>query len=416
MNLLNLSINKISFNDVIDFCQEKVIEGIQLEYKREIPAKGLAKFFASMSNTRGGLIIIGVEEDSRTGLPEKWEGVENGSKLIERINQYVAQVDPLPSYDMSQTDEKEGRSFILIRIFEGDNTPYYVQNDPNIWIRTGNISNPIDIASKEIQEILFKKRENAELLRNKNIDRAMKVYQAALLREETRRQQIIQSGNGSTCTKESLGSCASILTILVQPLFPNKKLVEPQEIIKLIPNIQTRSPYGTEFPHINQETIQEGTLYFNWNKTNGRVFCEQLYSNGLIFRCADVMTQLNTGVKEIMMTTIGNFIYQTIIVLRKYNEILGYKDCLKGFIKISGLKDVFIYKLGLTKDSFYFLDSVKALLEEYTWNIDFDTSILDDENRILQLFIEKMNEINTSFNIQQQSQDLFSEFIKREGF
>ena len=106
----------------------------------------LPKHFASFSNTRGGLIIVGVEEDDK-GLPVKWEGVKNEGKLIDRVHQNASNIDPIPNYETCITDEKNGRVFLLIRIFEGDQTPYYVQNDSNIWVRTGNISKPIDIAS-----------------------------------------------------------------------------------------------------------------------------------------------------------------------------------------------------------------------------------------------------------------------------
>jgi len=146
INLLNKPIDDFSFDDIISFCKERHAEGLQIDYKKEFPDKGLAKHFASFSNTRGGLIIVGVEEDDK-GLPIKWEGVKNEGKLIDRVHQNASNIDPIPNYETCITDEKNGRVFLLIRIFEGDQTPYYVQNDSNIWVRTGNISKPIDIAS-----------------------------------------------------------------------------------------------------------------------------------------------------------------------------------------------------------------------------------------------------------------------------
>ena len=154
MDILNKPINSFSFEDVSSFCQQGHIEGIQLDYKRDLPPKGLAKHFAAFSNTRGGVMIIGVEEDKKSSKPATWKGVKNSGKLVDRIHQYASSVEPIPSYEVHVTNEKRGNVFILIRIFEGDRTPYYVQNDSNLWVRTGNIRNPIDIASPDYTEIL----------------------------------------------------------------------------------------------------------------------------------------------------------------------------------------------------------------------------------------------------------------------
>lgn len=82
MDILNKSVKTFSFDNIVDFCKQKHIEGIQLDYKREFPSKGLAKHFAAFSNTRGGIIIIGVEEDRKTGIPKAWEGIKNEGKLV----------------------------------------------------------------------------------------------------------------------------------------------------------------------------------------------------------------------------------------------------------------------------------------------------------------------------------------------
>ncbi len=129
MYILNKPIETFGFDDIAAFCEEGHIEGIQLDYKRELP-KDLAKHFAAFSNTRGGVIIAGVDEDKEAGAPKTWDGVENEGKLVERVYQYAANVEPLPSLRVHPTDERNGKVFLLIRIFEGDRTPYYVQNEP----------------------------------------------------------------------------------------------------------------------------------------------------------------------------------------------------------------------------------------------------------------------------------------------
>ncbi len=107
------------------------------------------------------------------------------------MHQFAANVEPIPDYDVAVTNESNGKVFLLIRIFEGDSTPYYVQNDSNIWVRTGNITNPVDIASPEALSLLFGKREKASRARSVFIEKADDVYEAALQRAERERLTLI---------------------------------------------------------------------------------------------------------------------------------------------------------------------------------------------------------------------------------
>jgi predicted HTH transcriptional regulator len=137
MDLLAQDFNTITFQDVVDFCDQKIVEGTELDYKQVIP-RDLAKHFAAMSNRYGGLIIIGVEEDPRTGMPSKYEGLVNDGKLIDRIHQFANNVRPLPSYHVRTTSEVNGKVFLLVRISEGGAPPYTPKNDPTVATATAN--------------------------------------------------------------------------------------------------------------------------------------------------------------------------------------------------------------------------------------------------------------------------------------
>src|SRR6266446_6437007 len=149
MDLLAQDFNTITFQDVVDFCDQKIVESTELDYKRVIPRE-LAKHVAAMSNQYGGLIIIGVEEDPKTGTPSKYEGITNDGKLIDRIHQVANNVRPLPSYTVRTTDEGKGKVFLLVRISEGGAPPYTTINDPTVYLRTGNITTPLRQADTDI--------------------------------------------------------------------------------------------------------------------------------------------------------------------------------------------------------------------------------------------------------------------------
>jgi predicted HTH transcriptional regulator len=128
MDLLVQDFNTISFQDVVDFCDQKVVENTELDYKQIIP-RDLTKHFSAMSNRYGGLVIVGVEEDPQTGTPNRYEGIVNDGKLIDRIHQFANNVRPLPTYHVRTTDEVNGKVFLLVRISEGGAPPYTSVND-----------------------------------------------------------------------------------------------------------------------------------------------------------------------------------------------------------------------------------------------------------------------------------------------
>src|SRR5713226_8124370 len=212
VNLLARNIHDITYDDVVEFCKQKVLESVQLDYKLNIP-KDLAKHFATFSNTQGGLIIIGVGEDAQ-GLPTTHDGVPNDGKLVDWIHQFAANVTPLPTYDVCTTDEQHGNVFILVRIDEGAATPYNTLNDPTVWIRTGNVSTP---ASREELLRLANKKRDAEAARSANITFAEQYFTARVTEAEQERQQAVQAG-GVNIYQHPLGSGenSAILSLTLQ--------------------------------------------------------------------------------------------------------------------------------------------------------------------------------------------------------
>ena len=70
MDLLAQDFDAITFQDIVGFCDQKIVESTELDYKQRIP-RDLTKHFSAMSNRYGGLIIVGVEEDPTTGFARR---------------------------------------------------------------------------------------------------------------------------------------------------------------------------------------------------------------------------------------------------------------------------------------------------------------------------------------------------------
>src|SRR6266699_1845514 len=306
VNLLARNIHGITYSYVVEFCKQKVLESVQLDYKLNIP-KDLAKHFATFSNTQGGLIIIGVGEDVQ-GLQTTYGGVPNDSKLVDRVHQFAANVTPLPTYDVCTTDEQNGTVFLLVRIDEGAATPYTTLNDPTVWIRTGNVSTP---ASREELLRLANKKRDAEAARSANIAFAEQYFMARVNEAEQERQQAIQAG-GTNIYKYPLGSRenSAILSLTLQPYYPNKQLTTPQELLRCIREYCGKEYQYTTFSNSSPETLPGGVASFGWYKSRGNINGEQLYANGVSNLMSDVLTtNLETGARIVSLGDVGVKLY-----------------------------------------------------------------------------------------------------------
>ncbi len=418
MKILNQGIADITFDDVVTHCQNKIPEGVELDYKEDFPRKDLSRLYAAFSNTRGGLIIVGVKEDRQSGCPIAWDGIKEDAKLVEQANQLALSITPLPNYEIKMTDVKEGNVFILIRIYEGDATPYFVKNDSNIWMRTGNIRNPVDIASPEWQELLYKKRARADKARKNYKTLAENVFKNALELEEKNRLRLIseakQKGDGSEKNyfQEKLGTGTELCKIIIQPNFPNKAHITPQEIKDNIDHFRQRNQY-TEFPRGQLKPMPEG-VYAIKHAYDGHIECQQIYSTGLMYLCTDVVRN-NDGKSTIYITYILGGIFTLLSAARDFYNYVGYQGVIKLSISLElKSKDVYFYRLT-GSDPFSWGAEEEALLSGYSWDYSFNSSDLNDKNEIFKTYFEIAKDIHWSLGFEHLDVKLLEYFMQKNN-
>lgn len=420
MDILNKPIDTFKFEDIVAFCKQGKPEGVQIDYKEDFPKNGFAKFFASFSNTRGGVIIIGVKEDKKSGVPIAWEGVVKDAKQIEKIHQQACDVEPIPSYQIHTTDEVEGKCFVLIRINEGDKTPYYVQNDSNVWIRTGNVSTPIGIASPDWLELLFGKREKAEKARTLYLEMAEEAYNAGLEREEKKRQKVIREAEEkkediSRYFQHKLGTNVVLCKIVMQPYFPQRALATPREIKEKLNDFRLRNNY-TDFPGLNTESIPEGIFNFAHSAFDGYIECQQIFSQGLIYKNFDVLRTGQDGKRVVNLWFIAANLFVIFQFAKKMYNHFGYQGVLEGFVSLKDVDDIYIRKL--IPSGWHSWDNErKNFLPNFNWTIRLDTNILNDSEALKEYFVSLMHDIYWSFGYEEKIQDeLIQAFLKESGF
>jgi len=88
-------INEIAWDDIEDFCNQRITEGLHLDYKRDFPQK-LEKTISAMANTFGGIILIGVKEDDQSKPVVPITGIDLGRGLSERVwNIILSNITPI---------------------------------------------------------------------------------------------------------------------------------------------------------------------------------------------------------------------------------------------------------------------------------------------------------------------------------
>lgn len=155
----NKEFSKLKFSDVETFLDNTDLdESFFVEFKNDkVTTKGLAKEICAFSNTFGGYIFLGVEDDKNiTGCTEWTE---------EKINNTIRDlINPNPSFDIKKIC-KNGKKIYVIRIDEGVNPPY-ITNAGIIFERISSSSNPVR-NSANINRILEKRKDNIKKIENK---------------------------------------------------------------------------------------------------------------------------------------------------------------------------------------------------------------------------------------------------------
>lgn len=380
-DLLGSKLDSMNFNDIIQFCETKVHENIQLDYKLEISNDVMKKEFAAFSNTRGGVIIIGVEEDRKTGVPQKYEGIDIDASKEEQLNQLASNVDPLPTYKIKTiVNEEKTKCFIIVQIAEGAATPYFVYGRGEILVRIGNITKAYNernaIASPEEVRTLLNKRYNAEKQRELNVEMKNTIFNAGF---ENANNTYLSSDQKKTGRASSLKEVIGLTEFLLQPFFPNTDLVNPIDLERLIGD---RILYGLSshtFPDSSQiyQTIPNGINYFMF-KTNNNTFNVDstiLFTNGLF---SSVVNAVNYDKNEVKSGKVYKICLNAILGLRYSKKLYNnfkYQGKLIGYISIEGFKGLSLN--GIDHGVWNFEEN-RSLLDKYKYKIETDTYILNN--------------------------------------
>jgi len=413
MNILNKVVEDITFEDVVEACKAGTLESAVLDFKREMPGD-LSKHFATFSNTLGGLIIIGVEEDN-AGKPIKYGGVVFDSKLIDRVHQFAANVTPFPKYRVRPTNDVKGKVFILIKILPGDQPPYRPNSDTTVWIRTGNISTPLRSPDSRELEQMYKKREESEKVRNECLDSSYRIFEASLERAENERKAELVKNE--SVVKTRLGSQAAPLRISIMPVYPADSFVDFRHIKERLMDYRVETSNYGDFPDLNYETIPRGISFFNWSRYDGGFEFGLIQDTGIIDLCYDVLRVDKNGEKNIYIGNLLSFLLRQLKVAKQFYNLFGFNGLLHVVITLNNANDTWI--IAMAPANWMVLDDRKKTTKigDYQWFIsDLDTFKLNDKAVILRLMYSMVEKFYWDLGLPPPNEKLVQDHLKITGW
>jgi predicted HTH transcriptional regulator len=141
----------------------EVGENLRCEFKRKIPSNDkIAKEMIAFANTRGGVILIGVDDNKNI------VGVESEKSEAEIIKDVAINYCEPPLYYNIEYVNLEGKEVVVVEIPESDEKPHRIQdyvnkfdiNSAKIYIRVNDKS---VFASKEMVRILRAQTDSLNL-------------------------------------------------------------------------------------------------------------------------------------------------------------------------------------------------------------------------------------------------------------
>jgi hypothetical protein len=155
----------ITHEHIRQFCA-KFNEGIRVEYKSTLSQSvrnALPKLLSSFANSHGGVLIVGV--DANNGVPQApFDGFPDPNEelplTVESICLQNLNPPLLPKSTVVQSDAA-GKIFLIVEIEESSEAPHAIENSRKVYVRTGNASNPYELATVDLIIDLVKRRDES---------------------------------------------------------------------------------------------------------------------------------------------------------------------------------------------------------------------------------------------------------------
>lgn len=405
-------LSEVTMQDVKIFCDKQIKEGINLDYKRDLTSKSLLKTMAAFANTRGGFIIVGVDDkDDKPMLPT--EGIDWKESLpLSVTSMIVDNMYPYLSVDVHVCEPEHGKTFILIYVPESHEAPHWLFNRKELYVRLADRASHThweQFATDTQWEFLRNKRERSVELRNQALKTVTDIFEA-----ESR----ISRRSNSVATVASLGEpihhLGMIRTVLV-PLFPREIMCD---VLKLNTHLKTkRIPTllsGEEYPElaISTKIFQEGAYKYKAGNRGQPLTFNLLTRFGVVATYERVLQHQEQEPMDLVY--LGTALASIEATLRYagnlYNE-LAYTGSVMCRVKLTTMENTALVYKDHQRPS----DSPRNLRGYFSWEVESTASELNDSAARTETLYEIMREFTRSFGYTGDSNQLVDEWLTRSG-
>lgn len=359
------NIEETTWDDIENFCQQKLSEGAYLDYKEDFP-KYLEKTISAMANTVGGIILIGVAEDDENKPVVPITGIPFVRGLSERVmNIILSNITPplFPEINICRNSGGE-RAVVILRISQSYQSPHVIASNTKVYLRTGNRNNPEELAKIDDIEWLKNQRYKSEEFRKGLYERALQRFT-----DEYDRQLKERVVEGKSIEKIQQGW----LTLSLCPLYPKEMFCTPPEIRTFMKKITVKDYYGSssEFPifqNIFGKVVQDGTVFFALFGSE-RIFHTELNCFGLFLYKQSLLGHFGPNTKKIRIIRGGEILCRLDEFIDsgiKYYRELGYW----GFL-------LFKMHLGSVRECPFLLPLREEPIDELPSSLDEDVFFSD---------------------------------------
>ena len=368
------NIEQISWNDVTDFCNQKIPEGSTLDYKKDFP-NNLQKTIAAFGNTLGGIIIIGIDEDDHNKPKPPFEGIEFKRGLSERVmNIILTNITPpiFPEIKIC-SNESDTRAFVIIRIAQSHQSPHAINNNANVYIRTANRNSFEELATIDKIFWLKEKRENSLSLRNELIENAdSRFFRIASTKEEVKN------------IDDNIWLSVSMI-----PLFPKDYFITPYILRQNLERFLIKDIFYTSssFPISEKYSgiLYQDGIVLDYYYNERAYYCE-LNSYGLYYYRQNLHSKFS-GDSEypkpiIRFREVVARLYEIFASAKRYFELIGYKGYLYFEFKTNNL-----YRFPLSENNLL----KSSIDDKLYYKKEFNIKEIDETS--LALYVEVLNKL-----------------------
>lgn len=400
-------IEEITYQDVMDFCQQKYRENIYLDYKKQIDNSSLAKTIAAMANTWGGIIIIGVdEEDSKPKLPVV--GLEYVEHLREQINNIIlGNITPPVFPEIQVCEPVNNKIFIVVRVIQSNFTPHATKNNTKVYLRTDTSNEPEELATVDRILWLVDKR-----------DKSVKLKDSFYSIAEERYRNLCKEKNYD-------GVPFADATLSLSPAFPFENLMDVRKLRNITAEqIRVKGWNGFELPTQNYidnyRPIQQGIYKFLFVPKNQYVDYTELNQFGFYLIKADLGNTNKQVDGTISRTCLS---YEILVYLdlffesakRLYKE-LGFWGILEFQFRLEKIdSDVIFEGLPAPKGENYVGSHPRVSCTDKSIRFNKQFSIMELNNNKHQILTDLFMDISWAIGYHRLTQELLEKIIQENG-